>query len=82
VEVWPGDQAEAQPAGAGRGEPNANPHLPPPQGRLHFSLNPFSMLSQLLGPRICCYLSTLFCCFILVVFAFYMGPTLISNLLV
>jgi hypothetical protein len=37
-------------AGLGRSEPNEEPFLPPPVGRLKLSLNPFKTLANLLGP--------------------------------
>ena len=43
--------AELHPVGKGRDEPNMNPYLPPPVGRIKFSLNPFTMLNQLTGPK-------------------------------
>ena len=36
VEVMPTDIAQKIPAGFGRSDPNANPELPPPTGRLKF----------------------------------------------
>ncbi|CAM9603592.1 unnamed protein product [Heterosigma akashiwo] len=66
ISIYPKDQANAQPVGFGRSAPNMNPYCPPPVGRLKFSLNPFSMLSQLLGPKITCYV---ICCLFLVLFA-------------
>lgn len=52
VELVPADIAEAMPVGLGRSDPNADPHLPPPAGRMHFSLNPFYLGRECLGPRL------------------------------
>jgi len=45
LRVFPGDQAKANPVGGARSDPNQEPYLPPPVGRISFSLNPFKMLS-------------------------------------
>lgn len=58
IECMPAALAEKIPAGFGRSEPNSNPILPAPTGRLKFTLNPFAMLSQFLGGglvfKLCC----------------------------
>ena len=41
------------PAGFGRSEPNMNPELPDPVGRMKFSLNPLYLLNEILGPALC-----------------------------
>lgn len=61
IQIFPAEKAEVQPAGLGRTEPNDSPFLPPPNGRLKFGWNPISMLSQLLGPRLCCILCCAVC---------------------
>ena len=43
IEIVPADYAETNKVGDARGEPNQNPFLPPPVGRLSFSLNPCVM---------------------------------------
>jgi len=43
VQVIPQNEAEKNPQGSARDEPNNDPHLPPPEGRLKLSLNPFDM---------------------------------------
>jgi hypothetical protein len=45
LSVTPSDMAIANPVGTGRSEPNHSPFLPPPVGRLSFSLNPFTMFN-------------------------------------
>ena len=60
IEVVETQDALERPVGKGRKEPNANPYLPKPVGRLKFNLNPFTMLSQLLGPRLCRRLTCVF----------------------
>jgi hypothetical protein len=44
LNITPGEMAKANPVGNGRSEPNQSPFLPPPVGRISFSLNPFTML--------------------------------------
>ena len=51
IEILPEWYSELHPAGKGREEPNMNPYLPPPVGRIKFTLNPFKMLNQLTGPK-------------------------------
>ena len=54
VEAVPVEMAkEDLPAGFGRSEPNMNPELPDPVGRMKFSLNPFYLLNEILGPALC-----------------------------
>ncbi len=36
IELLPKDLAESVPVGTGRSEPNLNPYLPPPTGRMTF----------------------------------------------
>lgn len=43
ISLLPKDMAQANPVGYGRAEPNHSPFLPPPFGRLTFSLNPITM---------------------------------------
>lgn len=54
VSIWPKRQAEGFPSGTGRSAPNVNPYLPPPVGRMHFSLNPFYVFYELCGPQLMC----------------------------
>ena len=53
VEVVPKIVAEEAPVGLGRSEPNINPQLPDPVGRMKFSLNPFYLLNEIMGPALC-----------------------------
>jgi len=45
VTILPKEMGEANKVGEARTEPNHSPFLPPPTGRLEFSLNPLKMLS-------------------------------------
>lgn len=50
LRLYPGEDALSNPVGEARNDTNMEPYLPPPVGRISFSLNPFKMLSQLMGP--------------------------------
>ena len=60
-------KAELNKVAGGRSEPNNNPFLPPPVGRLKFTLNPFVMGSQLCGPKLCAGDLIVFCLFIIII---------------
>eukprot|EP01029_Cantina_marsupialis_P007661 TRINITY_DN1863_c0_g1_i1.p1 TRINITY_DN1863_c0_g1~~TRINITY_DN1863_c0_g1_i1.p1 ORF type:complete len:1949 (+),score=644.05 TRINITY_DN1863_c0_g1_i1:310-5847(+) len=63
MEIIPKQEALSKENGFGRNEPNVFPRLPPPVGRMHFSLNPIYILKELLGPElfyeVCCFLCVL-----------------------
>lgn len=52
LEILPIWKAEEIVVGNGRSEPNCNPYLPPPEGRIHWTWNPYVLIGQLVGPRI------------------------------
>ena len=45
MEIVPEKMANEVEVGKGRDNPNVNPYLPPPIGRISFTLNPFTMLN-------------------------------------
>ena len=53
IELLHSTEAKKFPAGLGRGDPNANPFLPPPEGRFRWTWNPFEILRQILGNKLC-----------------------------
>jgi len=69
IQIWPKDKATLMPVGNARNDPNTNPFLPPPVGRLKFSWNPFVMGSELCGPVLC---AKFFCLLICVAFILLM----------
>ena len=77
IEVVPQWYADLHPVGKGREEPNMNPYLPPPVGRIRFSLNPFTMLNQLTGPKFRkkCYM--ICCSAICIVYLIFMVPYIV-----
>jgi hypothetical protein len=81
VDIYPKKVAVANKVGAAREEPNANPFLPPPVGRLQFSLNPWKMFNQLVGPalrrKIYMYCCLAACCALCIMLA----PLIIGNLI-
>lgn len=86
MELMTAEEAAKFPAGLGRGDPNMNPYLPEPEGRFKWSLNPFSLLKQLLGDKlfykICGGILCIACAAILIFFGPQLFITLISNLIV
>ena len=82
LDIFPKALADAEPLGKGRDEPNMNPYLPPPVGRLEFTLNPCKMINQCIGPKFRrkCYCFCLLC--IIIIYLIYAMPTMISKLLV
>jgi hypothetical protein len=71
--------SEKQPQGRGRDSPNDDPHLPEPEGRIKLSMNPFSMLMQMIPSKmrrkIMLYLCLALCCSLCIM----MAPIIISN---
>lgn len=85
IEVYPRGDAERNPVGKGQSEPNVNPFLPKPTGRIEFSMNPIKMLMQLVGPalrrKIYCYCCLIACCALCVMMAPMIFSNIISNAL-
>lgn len=78
VELVPGDMVESYPAGRGRAAPNMNPMLPPPAGRMRFSLNPFYLGNAICGPALFQRCLICLCLLIAVVVMVMGGPFLTS----
>jgi len=77
--IYPTAAAEKNKQGVGRDEPNNDPNLPEPEGRLKLSLNPFTMFFQLVGPGV---RRKIYCCLCILVCAAlcsFMAPMIISN---
>lgn len=78
-ELVPDSRAKACPVGEGRNEPNIDPPLPKPDGRMEWTFNPVKMMSQMCGPnmrsRFCMMISVALC----FVFLILMFPMIISN---
>ena len=80
-ELVPEARAKACPVGEGRSEPNIDPPLPKPDGRMEWTLNPIKMMSQMCGPdvrtRFCMMISLALCVVLLIL----MFPMIVSNAL-
>lgn len=84
LEVMPKWYSDVCPVGKGRDEPNINPHLPPPLGRIQFSWNPITMFNQLIGPAFrkkfytgCILICHVIYCIIIIPFiVYYLGGEL------
>ena len=68
------------PAGHGRSEPNTNPVLPKPTGRLQLWDNPIAIMYKLLGPDLCRKISGALCCLVLLLITFNMLPVIFGNI--
>jgi len=83
LELLPKEVADTKAAGFGRSEPNDNPKLPDPTGRLSLSLNPFTNIASLVGPqiarKICCYCCCFFCVFFTIWLCFNTFPVLLGT---
>jgi hypothetical protein len=85
IDITSMEWAEKTKIGSARDEPNMEPFLPPPVGRLHFSMNPCEMYKQLIGAAMrrkiaiwCCIaISTILCCMIL----YYLVPIVLGDLI-
>ena len=80
LRIIPMHIAKNMEVGAGRNEPNMNPHLPPPVGRIEFSLNPFKMLAQMVGPEFLAKIWGIACVMLCCVLCIMMLPMILGNL--
>ena len=80
LEILPMWKAELNKVGLGRKEPNTAPYLPPPVGRFQWSLNPFKLLNQCVGPRFRkkLYIGICLCC--CVIYLVFLIPYIIYHL--
>ena len=74
LEIVPDWYAEAYPVGKGREAPNVEPYLPPPFGRISFTLNPIKMFNQLAGPRFRKKVCKFICYFLLIIYLVFLIP--------
>ena len=75
--IW---KASKCPVGKGRSEPNVDPYLSPPVGRFEWSLNPFKMLNQCVGPKVRKKLYVTICCICCAVYLVFLLPYMIYHL--
>ena len=85
LQMMPKEIAEEFPAGKGRNAPNQNPILFPPTGRIGFSLNPYKVISNMVGPTIMRKVKMYACliCFVatFIMFAPVIAMTIVSKLI-
>ena len=77
LEIVPKWYAELHPVGKGRDEPNINPYLPPPVGRIKFTWNPFKILNQLTGPKFRKKFYCIICLACLIIYLIFLIPYVI-----
>jgi hypothetical protein len=80
LRVFTQKAAKEAPVGEARAEPNFEPYMPAPVGRLKFSLNPLTMLKQLMSPEFAVKIMMLLCAILYVVCFAMMIPTFFSDL--
>ena len=80
LEILPMWKAELNKVGLGRKDPNVSPYLPPPFGRFQWSLNPFKLLNQCVGPRFRKKLYYGVCCFCCILYLIFLIPYIIYHL--
>ena len=76
LQIWPKEKSLAMPSGAARNEPNANPFLPPPVGRIKWSWNPFVLGAELCGPKLCGYFTCCLLCTLFITIMIFFQPFL------
>ena len=80
IQIMPISKAKAFPVGTARSEPNMDPYLMPPVGRIQLTMNPLKMMQQLVSPeflrKIIAWFAITVCC----VLAIMMIPMFISSL--
>jgi hypothetical protein len=80
VEILPAELAAQLPAGFGRSDPNTNPFLPPPEGRVNWSLfHPFQMCKEILGANLYRKICMGCWCTLFIAACIFLAPMIISN---
>jgi len=83
LRIYPKADADKNDQGVGRAEPNNDPFMPEPEGRISLSLNPFTMFNQLIGPavrrKIYFCLCTTTCCALLIMMAPMIGSNVVAS---
>lgn len=78
--IYSKDAAEKNEQGKGQSTPNSDPFLPPPEGRISLTLNPFTMFTQLIGPGVRKKIYLLCCVSACLALCTMMAPMIFSNL--
>lgn len=83
LRIYPKADADKNNQGLGRDEPNNDPHMPEPEGRITLSLNPFTMFNQLIGPavrrKIYCFCCVTACCALFIMMAPMIGSNVVAS---
>ncbi len=82
IEVLPKEIADKYyPAGEGRNDPNTNPVLPPPKGRIAIGQlwNPCYVISAFCGDELARELGCFFCCLVFLAVMIYLGPLILDT---
>lgn len=85
IDITSMEHATLNKIGSAREDPNIEPFLPPPIGRLTFSFNPCDMYKQLVGPamrrKIAIWCTIVICSALCVLILYYLVPIVIGNLI-
>lgn len=73
--------AEKSKLGSARQEPNHSPFCPPPIGRISFTLNPFKMFMQMVGPSMRRKIYCACICLLCTALCIYIVPNVIGGLI-
>lgn len=85
IDITTMEFADKNKVGSARDDPNTEPFLMPPVGRIHFTLNPFEMYKQMIGPAMrrkiaiwcCIFIGSCLCVLIL----YYLVPIILGGLI-
>uniref|UniRef100_A0A7S3CR63 Uncharacterized protein n=1 Tax=Strombidium rassoulzadegani TaxID=1082188 RepID=A0A7S3CR63_9SPIT len=80
IQILTKRDAEKFPQGEGRAEPNSDPFLPEPEGRIKLSINPFDMLRQIIPAAMWRKIFLSICCGLCIFLCVMMAPMIFSNL--
>jgi len=81
VDIFPKEKALANEVGEARQEPNHSPFCPPPIGRISFTLNPFKMFEQLVGPALRRKIYCICCCIACLALCVMLAPIIFGNII-
>jgi hypothetical protein len=85
IDITTMEYAETNKIGHARTDPNMEPFLPPPIGRISFTLNPCEMYKQLIGPamrrKIAIWCAIITCAALCALILYYLVPIIIGNLI-
>ena len=81
IDIVPKEQADSYPNGEGRSDPNHSPFLPPPVGRIQWSLNPWTMLNQWVAPAARNKIICAICCIICIIIFILLLPNIFGQII-